>query len=146
MARFVFVLLLAGCLREDTSRLPGDPDGPLPEGASCVLDSDCAAGSVCTRGMGCQPQAQLYTAHVTWTLDGQPPTTAACDALPELTIEFDDSSSQPRVSYAPVACAEGKFTRENLSTSLDIVKLGSRQLGFKTATIDTSTGAAALDL
>ena len=146
MVRFLFVMVLAGCIREDTSRPPGDPDGPLPKGASCYIDSDCAAGSVCTRTEGCWPQAELYTAHVTWTIQGMPPSATACAALPALTLEFDGSRSRVFTSFRPVACAEGKFTLESLPPTVNMVKLGSRELGWKTAMINTSTGDAALDL
>jgi hypothetical protein len=146
MVRFLFVMLLAGCLREDTSRQPGDPGGPLPTGASCFIDSDCAAGSICARGAGCWPESELYTAHVTWTLNAMPPSATACAALPALTIEFDGGRSGVFTSFRPVACAEGKFTLESLPPTIDKVKLGDRELGWKTAMINTSTGDAALDL
>jgi hypothetical protein len=145
MLRLVLVVVLAGCIREDTSRIPGDANEALPEGASCFIDSDCAAGSVCLRTAGCWSQDKLYTAHVTWTINGMPPSATACATLAALTLEFDGTRGV-FTAFRPVACAEGKFTLGSVPPTVKMVKLGSRELGWKTAMIDTSTGAAMIDL
>jgi hypothetical protein len=87
----------------------------------------------------------VYTAHVSWTIKGMPATTTACDALAALTIDFA-SGDITRTGFEPLACAEGEFTLPNVPTLITTVKIGSRQLGWKTAKIDPVTGEAALDL
>jgi len=149
MGRSLLVLIFAGCLRPGPFPDPGpDPEGPPVKGAGCELDSDCATGSVCTRAKGCWPASEIYAAHVTWTINGMPASATTCAPLPPLTIEFYGATSTGggQMAFKPVACAEGKFTLVQLPTVIDSVKLGARDLGFRSTTIDTTTGEAALDL
>jgi hypothetical protein len=147
MVRVLLVVVLAGCVRPGAPPGTGvDPEGPLPKGASCVIDGDCETDSICTHPMGCWPVAELYTAHVSWTINGMPANATTCAGLPPLTIAFHGAKAGQQIEFRPVACAEGKFTLIQVPTVLTTVKLGTRDQGDASATIDTATGEAALDL
>jgi hypothetical protein len=154
MRAIVLVLVagLAGCLDrnpfppDDPGGIvnPGDPGFP---GASCHSDADCTGGTVCARVGGCAAPANIRAVHISWTVNGKPASTAACDTRQSLEIDFlANDGSNAHVGYAPVPCAEGKFTIDKLPTYYGSVSLGERRSLWQSATIDAVTGEAALDL
>jgi hypothetical protein len=136
--RVLLVLLLAGCLHRGNR----SPDG------SCDDDSQCGDGEVCARNEQCLPQAEVHAVHVTWTIDGQPANRTTCDPLPALEIEFEATGPvvHAPLAFSPVACDQGSFPIDKLPTAFTTVKLGSARHGWKSATIDATTGEAVIDL
>jgi hypothetical protein len=155
MRAIVLVLVagLAGCLDlnpfppGDPGDIvnPGDPGG-FPS-VGCHSDADCTGGNVCARVGGCAAPASIRAVHISWTVNGKPASTAACDTRQSLEIDFlTDDGSNAHVGYAPVPCAEGKFTIDKLPTYYGSVSLGERWTPSQSTMIDAVTGEAALDL
>ena len=151
--RALLVMLLAGCAMQGSA--PSDDDGyggwHFPGGSTegrCRSDGACSSGDLCARDGTCLSPAQIYPAHVMWTLSGQPAGKTACDASPDLEIGFYTDSGDGYLGYAPVPCIAGKFTVDKLPRTYRRVRLG-RDPGAgdgEAATIDGATGDAVLDL
>jgi hypothetical protein len=128
--------------------------GPL---GSCISDSDCASpadagtvdagtGGVCARDGECLSSSQIYTVHVTWTVNAAPASAAACAGVPDLKLYFDSLSATKLFSYSPVACMEGEFTVDKLPKIYNYAFFqidGAYDVGNY---IDATTGTLALDV
>jgi hypothetical protein len=154
MRAIVLVLLAssAGCI-DRTAFPPDDPGGflnpgdPGFPGSGCHSDAECTGGTVCARAGGCTAPADIRAVHINWTVNGKPASTAACDTRQSLEIDFSTGSdSNAHLGYAPVPCAEGKFTIDKLPMYFNFVQLGERRSLWRSAAIDAVTGEAALDL
>jgi hypothetical protein len=148
--RAVLVMLLAscaGCTQQSTSIGPFDPGGSIG-GAGCRVDADCGSGEVCARVGGCWVADQVRYVFVTWTVNGGPASAAACDQHESLELDFQGSATdaQPHLGFAPVPCAEGKFTVDKMPTVFTYVELGEPRALRQSATIDDASGEAAIDL
>ena len=120
--RVLVVMLLAGCVE------PIPPDatrGPIIP-TLCHQDTQCTAGNVCARNEGCLPPSEIREVHVTWTVGGMPANATTCDAALDLEIQFVATSpaANPRLGFAPVPCAEGKFSIDKLPIAFTLVGLG----------------------
>jgi hypothetical protein len=101
---------------------------------------------VCARDGECLPASSVRFIHVNWTLHGQPAGGAICQSSPDLLIEFYSAGNTDQLGYAPVPCAEGKFTVDKLPTWYTRVELGRDSDVGTSAPIDASTGNATIDL
>jgi len=129
--------LLGGCVTggDDTS-YGGDESGwgdgaggyGGGTGAWCEQDTDCAgSGQVCARDGECLAAADVRVIHVSWTVSGQPASATTCTAAPDLMLTFSiedyGNSNEYDFGFAPVPCAEGKFTIDKMPTSYEYVDL-----------------------
>jgi hypothetical protein len=144
MRRVALLLVLVGCAQNDPypdPGGPGDPGAPM-----CTADTDCSTGQVCARTGECLATSEVYTVHVTWTLLGQPASQTSCASSPDLAIYFN-APNNGYWGYAPVPCAEGKFTVDKLPTWFNEVQLGLDNSNDGTyGTIDQATGLVTIDL
>jgi hypothetical protein len=129
-----------GCDRSD--------DGSFEQG--CRQDTDCGGDGpvVCARNGGCYAASDIRAVHVNWTVNGMPASAASCGDQPDLRLEFQlgpDPSFQD-FAYAPVPCAQGKFTIDKLPLDYTFVQLGQYSTQFFGATIDATTAEAQIDL
>jgi hypothetical protein len=128
-----------------------DPGSVLPPTSSgnCEQDTDCGvnAGLVCARDYSCDTPDQVVTAHITWTISGQPANATTCANISDLDIQFTDDSDEWWFGFSPVPCVEGKFTIDKLPRWYTRVGLGpvGPRTGNATA-IDPTTGTATIDL
>jgi hypothetical protein len=134
--------MLTGCMSRDSDPF-GEPFPPVQQ-IRCNDDSACTSGTVCTRTHQCVSPDQVFDIHALWTVDGQPPNTASCAALTDLTITFVASHHQLWLPFAPVPCLEGKFTIPRMWREFDLVTLGQGH-DPQQAAIDAS-GVAMIDL
>jgi hypothetical protein len=114
---------------------------------ACEADSDCTDSSqVCARDGECLDPSQVVEVHVTWTISGQPASAAMCANVPgDLALTFY-SDEYGDFGFAPVPCAEGKFTIDKLPswyTSAGLSLESDYSTGDEQPIVD---GAAALDL
>lgn len=151
-------LLLAGCVQQDSYPPPGGGGGggyyPPPTGGGgppptygCTSDTQCTTGNLCARDGECAPANEIYSIHVSWTLQGQAATTSTCSNSPNLEIQFT-GQSQAWWGYAPVPCVEGKFSIDKMPTwytTVDLMRDGETTAGAD-GTIDPQTGLLSLDL
>ena len=131
-------MLLVGCLGPSGHRGSSEP-------GTCHRDSDCGGSDLCARNAACLPPSEIRAVYVIWTLNDTMTNPTTCTSIPTFEIEFLGSADDDPLGYAPVPCAEGKFTVDKLPTSFTEVRIshrGQRQ----TAKIDATTGEAALDL
>lgn len=124
--RLVLVLSLAA--------LPACPRAAAPE---CTNDSDCG-GDVCARDGECLPASQVHSVRVTWTIRGQPASTASCAGSEELFIHFAGPAMGDSIGYAPVPCMLGQFSIDKLPRSYDSVEVGVERGPSSIATITGS--------
>ncbi len=117
-----------------------------PESFGCHQDSDCG-NEVCARDGECLPASAVRTIHVNWTLDGVAASPTSCDYSPDLDITFYDNREGDTFGFAPVPCAEGKFTVDKLPINYSTVNLEVENdgNGGSTGTFDGG-GTVALDL
>ena len=143
------LVFLVGCVVRGS-----DPnvDPPLeldPPYMNCHDDSACHDGKVCARTSVCLSPSQVRAIHVSWTVSGKPAGTDSCAAAPNLRIDFNSSTeSLAQLAFAPVPCAEGKFSVDKAPISIDhasLVRDGGGG-GFGEAKIDAVTGEASMDL
>lgn len=119
------------------------PPDPGPTGEYCETDSQCGT-QVCARDGSCQDPSNLYTVHVTWTISGQPASATSCTNAGDLQIEFDGYET---FGFAPVPCAEGKFSVDKLPLQYTRVDLSRENGNDAGASGDIPmTGTVALDL
>lgn len=134
MTRALAFVFLVGCVHPSSS-----PPGVCNGGAGCGADL------VCTRDNQCLPPDEVRAVHVTWTVSGTPASPTSCAAAPDLLLDLR-SRSGPHLGFAPVPCAEGKFTVDRLPTDYDTVELGrTSDRALQRAAID-ATGNAMLNL
>ncbi len=147
---FVFI---AGCVQTYSDPGPGpDPGGGWtgPSGGpiyGCTKDADCDA-KVCARDGSCYLATNIRAVHVTWTVHGDVASATSCAGSRYLQIRFSGSGAAGgSISYAPVPCANGKYTMDKLPIAYTQVELGLEggETGT-TATIDRTTGDAVIDL
>ena len=142
-------LALVGCMQSDPYPPGGGGGGGGGGGTGlvCQGDSDCGGGQVCARTGECLLPTDVQTVHVTWTLQGQPASTATCASSSQLEIDFP-SGNDGWWGWAPVPCDEGKFTVDKLPTWFTEadVSIDNDPGSTVTATIDAATGNASLDL
>lgn len=98
----------------------------------CEMDSDCAgtgSADVCARDGECLPSSQIWTIHVNWTIAGQPASATTCTSDFELSFLVNDPSQPygPEFGFAPVPCAEGRFTIDKMPTDYEYVILSDDQ-------------------
>lgn len=144
-------LALVGCMQSDPPYPPGGGGGGGGgTGLVCQADTDCAGGQVCARTGQCVQPSDVHTVHVTWTLQGQPASTATCASSSQLEIDFPSGPGGDGGwwGWAPVPCDEGKFTVDKLPTWFPEadVSIDGDPGSTVTAQIDASTGLATLDL
>ncbi|MGE5184174.1 MAG: hypothetical protein ACM31C_19025 [Acidobacteriota bacterium] len=152
-------LLLAGCVQQDPYPPGGGGGGggyypPPPSGGDggtsygCTSDASCGSGNVCARTFECLPASEVYAIHVTWTLQGQAASSTTCATAPDLQINFTGTDGL-WWGYAPVPCIEGKFSIDKMPiwyTTVQLERDSQDTTQGATAAIDSTTGAAALDL
>jgi hypothetical protein len=148
--RAVALVFLVGCVVRGSGSDPPDVIGDPPtRGFGCHDDSSCASGMVCARTSVCLSPSQVRAIHVSWTVSGKPAGTDSCAAAPNLRIDFNSSTeSLAQLAFAPVPCAEGKFSVDKAPISIDhtsLVRDGGGG-GFGEAKIDAVTGEASMDL
>jgi hypothetical protein len=98
---------------------------------------------VCARDGECLLASQVHIIHVTWTLQGAAASAMTCASSPDLEIDFTDASGE-QLGFAPVPCAEGKFTIDKMPTWYTSVSLGLE--GTLNYVAFDSMGNAAIDL
>ena len=118
------------------------------DGASCLADSDCSGGDVCSRDESCWPSDELYTVKITWTIDGSAAGSASCAPFPDFVVNFYSESEE--FGFAPVPCMAGEFPIDKLPTAYTEVEVADANYEYfdQTMTISTSgsNGSAAFDL
>lgn len=112
MTRALAAVVFIGC-----SGVPGS----APEHCSDTVA--CEADLVCARNGQCLPPDQVRAVHVTWTVSGAPASPTSCAAAPDLVLELLGEGGL-HLEFAPVPCAEGKFSVDRLPTKYDSVELG----------------------
>ena len=129
MIRFasIAIVLLAACSHD---------------GESCTVDGDCG-DDVCARTNVCAPKSQVWSVHVTWTVNGVPPTAASCASLDPLEIGF--YSQTESIAFAPVPCIAGLYSIDKLPIEMDEVTLGPQDASAPFVGIPSS-GDATIDL
>lgn len=142
----IAALAFLGCAQPDPGPTWEPPPDQPPGTWYCEKDSDCP-GQVCARDGSCQNAADLYAAHVNWTLKGQPASAQTCSAVPSLELQFDQGDAYG-FGFAPVPCAEGKFSIDKLPTWYTRIDLyGVDDPGGGTSgVISPSSGAVTVDL
>lgn len=157
--RVALVLVIAGgCIAESQRPPPDNYDddgsggggwtgpGGDPISYGCRLDAECP-GQVCARDGACYPATSIRAVHATWTIDGQPATTATCADHAFLTIHFTANAALGEsFGYAPVRCTNGRFTVDKLPMAYTRVELGTENGGAQSSATIDDTGDAALDL
>jgi hypothetical protein len=156
--------LVGGCFTQSSStNVPYDPYDPNgggwgtgnggsggSTGFGCHADTDCNAGSattnVCARDGECMTADAVRIVHVSWTVRGQVASASSCTAAPRLDITFADPSGYS-FGFAPVPCAEGRFTVDKMPKTFTSVSL-ARQYEYDNGDVAVfdATGNAALDL
>lgn len=143
--RGVLLVLLVSCTGSPrgTDDIGSDFDPPGRGGNGCRNDSQCASGELCARTGSCMSASLIRAVHVNWTVSGSPVSDDACSPSPDFEIDFR-SSDDGRFGYAPVPCAQGRFTVDKLPTKYTSVQLrhGGKS---ETAAIDAA-GEALFDL
>jgi hypothetical protein len=94
----------------------------------CATDSDCGNGQVCARTGDCEDTSDVHAVRITWTVHGQPASTAACTGFEDLVVRFQDSTYDTKyddtTGYLPVPCAAGVFPVDKLERSYVTALLG----------------------
>ena len=140
------LLVLGGCMQDNPPSGDYYPPGDPGAGLMCNVDADCSTGQVCARTGECLAPSDVYTVHVTWTLQGQPASQSTCTSSPDLAIFFN-AANNGYWGYSPVPCVEGKFTVDKLPTWFTDVQLGLDNSSDGTwGTIDRATGTVTIDL
>jgi len=153
------VFAAVGCAPQDPQP-PGDPGYPYPTPEpggggggggggvyGCEADTDCPSGDVCARTYECLPPDQVRTVHITWTLEGQPANSSTCASSPDLEIDFNFNGGG-WWGWAPVPCAEGKFTIDKMPTyDADVaISEDGDPSTQEYGTLDATTGQVTIDL
>lgn len=117
----------------------------------CTSDSQCSDGDVCARTEECAPPSELIHMRVSWTLAGQPASTASCAGHDQLRIGLITGSGryEQEVGFSPVPCVAGVFPIDRLPDWYDRVELGFDVAGdFRNSQILElrSDGTASFDL
>ena len=116
-------------------------------GYGCHADTDCGSTNVCARDGECLPANEVRVIHVNWTLEQQPASAAACSTAPVLELSFTDKYGGSTFGYAPLACAQGKFTIDKMPTAYTNVAIGpTSTYGSSVAGAFDATGSVQLDL
>jgi hypothetical protein len=154
LALLVVVVGLAGCLQQTFSDPPpsgsgGWGTGPGGTGGDtsygCHKDADCGT-DVCARNGSCLPASSVVTVHVTWTVNDQPAGAQTCQVAPDLDLSFFASSGD-EFGFAPVPCAEGKFTVDKLPSWYESVQLSrSGDYGTGGGSAAFTDGTASINL
>src|SRR5262249_47345502 len=97
------------------------PGGYAPGG--CEKDSDCG-GDVCARDGECLAPSEVMSIHISWTVNGQAPSDAACANGPDWFVDFSDGFSGGGFGFAPVPCKAGVFSVDKLPNRYVDVDLG----------------------
>jgi hypothetical protein len=103
----LIVVALAGCASSDDTA----------QSQSCLEDTDCSSGSICSGAETCEPAGDVRTLHVLWTVSGQPASASTCTNSADLDVwvENPDDPSDA-FDYYPVPCAEGELTLLEMPT------------------------------
>jgi hypothetical protein len=90
----------------------------------CDQPSDCIGGDVCAADGACSAPNELVTAHVTWTVQGQPASSQTC-AGASLLVGFVVGFGRDQIEYdfGPVPCGPGFYIKANLP-SFEEVEVG----------------------
>ena len=147
VAALLALALAGGCQAPDDYGYPPYDPGSGPPGGNggCSQDSDCGTNLICARDFSCIAATDAYTAHITWTIAGQPATQAACAMRGDLDLDFYTSDDY-WFGFSPIACDQGKFSIDKLPKAYVEVTLGPQGQGGTVARIDQVTGTAVLDL
>ena len=114
----------------------------------CMADADCnSAQLICSSTFQCMQPSQVRAIHVNWTLDEQPASPTTCGGAPTLQLSFTDINGTTGWGYAPVPCAEGKFTIIKMPLTFVGALMGAEngEGSYFTGTFDT-TGNTTIDL
>jgi hypothetical protein len=133
-------LTLVGCDLTGTSSSSGGDDYYPPGGDNtggwtstpggtdyqCMADADCNSASlICSSTFQCMKPSAVHAIHVNWTLDEKPASTTTCANAPTLELSFTDVNGYNGWGYAPVPCAEGKFTIIKMPVTFVGANMGS---------------------
>ncbi|HEV7558309.1 MAG TPA: hypothetical protein VGO00_22725 [Kofleriaceae bacterium] len=133
MRWLLVVVAMSGCKSDD-----GGPD--------CTVDSDCG-GLVCARDGTCRAPSEVRHVTVTWKIDGMAADAQTCVPTPDLFVQFDGSSFDGSLGFAPVPCAQGQFNIDKLPTDYLQVEIGIDGRGvLDVAPINLMTNTADFDL
>jgi hypothetical protein len=137
------------CSDFGVAHLPGPVDQP-PGGViasnSCSDDAPCPSGEACSRLGQCYPPEQLRYVSVNWTMNGMPASADTCASLPTFTLALSDAGAAP-LAWAPVPCAEGKFTVDKMPIWYDTAAIEDLMSGSQvSAVFDRTTGEAMIDV
>ena len=143
--RALILVVLVGCVERTAPPFDPPPGLQPPAALGCTRGSACASDEVCARDGECLPPDQVRAVHIDWTVSGAAASDTTCSAAPVLRLDLSSSTGGGHLGFAPVPCAEGKFSIDVLPIAFDHVALGS-SLGFEQAAIDPATGEATLDL
>ncbi|GEM_PF-1365948 len=151
--------LVGGCVTPTSSPPPDYGDGggypgwgsgyPGSDGSTgygCHADSECGSGLVCARTGECLGARAVHVIRVSWTVNAQVASAATCVNAPELELTFG-ANTDGQFGFAPVPCAEGRFTIDKMPLGYTTVQL-EREYDYNGGTSGTfdSTGSALLDL
>jgi hypothetical protein len=146
--RALALVLLVGCVVRGSDSTVDPPDIIVPPNLGCHDDSACRDGKVCARTGACLLPSEVRAIHVSWTVSGKPASADSCAAAPNLRIDLDSSHFPDRLAFAPVPCAEGKFSVDKAPLSINHASLvrDNGGGGVRDAMIDAVTGEASMDL
>jgi len=69
---------------------------------------DCGGDTVCARNGECLPASGVRTLRLTWTVGGQPASTATCTRMPDLQVYFHVAADpNDAFRFPPVPCGIG---------------------------------------
>ena len=111
MRASLLLLVLAACPSSSTN-------------SSCMVDTDCGGGEVCTRNMECLAPSDVYSVKVTWTIRGSAANASTCAASPDFYIQFDGPEQRDTFGYEPVPCDPGQFTVDKLPKRFTQAEIG----------------------
>jgi hypothetical protein len=114
-------------------------------GSECHIDDDCGTGEVCARDQLCVGASTVRLVTATWTVTGMPASTAACGNHANLYIQFVGNDLGDTLGYAPVPCANGRFTVDKLPNRYWQVELGIEG-GFSDVKPITADNTASLNV
>jgi hypothetical protein len=114
-------------------------------GGECVNDSQCG-DDVCTRGGECVARANVRAVMVKWTVDGVAASVTACDAHPDLYLQFNGTDYGDTLRFEPVVCSQGSFFIDKLPKRYQQVELGTQGGTGTVLTIDAASAQARFDL
>jgi hypothetical protein len=106
--------VLAGCPSSTTS-YPGQ----------CMVDQECNSDQVCARDESCASPAGLRDLYVNWTIDGVAPTTASCQRIGDLSLNFVNNNEGEDIGFEPVPCNLGTYHIDKMPPSYIGASIGN---------------------